>query len=375
MTWRSNRRTFLMGMAAAASAAAAPSTLRTAFIGVGNRGGTLLGQTLEQEGVNITAICDIDPAKRDEALSRAAKFNPKSYTDWREVVALDNVDAIKIATPCYLHAEMAAAALKAGKYVYCEKPLGITPEQVASVLKASQGAKGFLQIGQQLRYFPTVRETMKAIHEDQVVGKIFAVRAQRDSTPPKPGQERPRPAWYEDPKKSGDLIVENAVHNIDCCNWIIGGHPVSAYGHGARYLPNLIPPGKLMMDGFSVQYIYDEQTHLEYTQLYLHPRNFKEIPNGQYYAIQGEKGTVFFTHDDAVFYDMYGDSEPKQLVSQKAKDTPEFAMSDFYACIREGRKPFGDIKVGATAALTAIMGREAIYKGASVTWNELGVKV
>ncbi|MEZ5393168.1 MAG: Gfo/Idh/MocA family oxidoreductase [Bryobacterales bacterium] len=182
MTWRSNRRTFLMGMAAAAGAAAAPSTVRTAFIGVGNRGGTLLGQTLEQEGVNITAICDIDPAKRDEALSRAAKFNPKSYTDWREVVALDNVDAIKIATPCYLHAEMAAAALKAGKYVYCEKPLGITPEQVASVLKASQGAKGFLQIGQQLRYFPTVRETMKALHEDQVVGKIFAVRAQRDST-------------------------------------------------------------------------------------------------------------------------------------------------------------------------------------------------
>ena len=383
MTLRSNRRTFLLGVAAAASASAAPSTVRTAFIGVGNRGGTLLGQTLEQEGVNITAICDIDPAKRDAALSRAASSNPKSYTDWREVVDLDNVDAVKIATPCYLHAEMAAACLKAGKYVYCEKPLGITAEQVASVLKAAQGAKGFLQIGQQLRYYATVRETIKAIHEDQVAGKVFAVRAQRDGTPAKPedqtvgarGMARKRPEWYEDPKKSGDLIVENAVHNIDCCNWIIGGHPISAYGHGARYLPTFLPAGKWMMDGFSVQYIYDEDTHLEYTQLYLHPRGFKQIPNGQYYAIHGEKGTIFFTHDDAIFYDMHSESEPKQLVSQAAKDAKENAMSDFYACIREGRKPFGDIKVGAIAALTAIMGREAIYKGASVTWKELGVDV
>ena len=370
-------------MAAAASASAAPATVRTAFIGVGNRGGTLLGQTLEQEGVSVTAICDIDAGKRDAALTKAAVSNPKAYTDWREIVELKDVDAVKIATPCYLHAEMAAACLKAGKYVYCEKPLGITPKQVADVLKAAEGAKGFLQIGQQLRYYPAMRDAMRAIHEDKVAGKIFAVRAQRNSTPSKPeeqsasarGRARARPEWYEDPEKSGDLIVENAVHNIDACNWIIGGHPVSAYGHGARYLPEFLPAGKRMMDGFSVQYIYDEDTHLEYTQLYLHARGFKEIPNGQHYAIHGEKGTIFMTHDSALFYDMHGDAEPKELISQEAKDGEENAMSDFYACIREGRKPFGDVKVGAVAALTAILGREAIYKGASMTWNELGVNV
>ena len=383
MAHNSNRRTFLFGMAAAASAAAAPMPIRTAFIGVGNRGGTLLGQTLEQEGVAVTAICDIDPAKRDAALSRTAKSNPKSYTDWREIVELKDVEAVKIATPCYLHAEMAAACLKAGKYVYCEKPLGISPEQVAMVLKASKGAKGFLQIGQQLRYYPAMHEAMKAIHDDRVAGKIFAVRAQRNSTPAKPermsasarGMARKRPEWYEDPAKSGDLIVENAVHNIDACNWIIGGHPVSAFGHGGRYLPEFLAAGKRMMDGFSVQYVYDEDTHLEYTQLYLHARGFKQIPNGQHYAIYGEKGTIFMTHDSAIFYDMHQDSEPKELISQAAKDGKENAMSDFYACIREGRKPFGDIKVGATAALTAILGREAIYKGASMTWKELGVSV
>ena len=383
MTLRSNRRTFLLGVASAAAASAAAAPVRTAVIGVGQRGGTLLRQTLEQEGVRVAAICDIDPDARDRALSSTAEMNPKSYSDWRDIVELDDIDAVKIATPCYLHAEMAAACLKAGKYVYCEKPLGVNPQQIATVLEAAKGAKGFLQIGQQLRYYPAMREAMRAIHEDRVAGKIFVVRAQRNSTPAKPGtqrlgangQARQRPEWYEDPEKSGDLIVENSVHNLDACNWIIGGHPVSAYGHGARYLPEFLPAGQRMMDGFSVEYIYDEDTHVDYTQLYLHARGFKEIPSGQHYVIYGEKGTIFMTHDSAVFYEMYGDAEPRDLISQEAKDGGENAMSEFYACVREGRKPFADITVGATAALTAILGREAIYTGASVKWDDLGVSV
>ncbi len=53
----------------------------------------------------------------------------------------------------------------------------------------------------------------------------------------------------------------------------------------------------------------------------------------------------------------------------------EDAVSEFYACVREKRQPFADIRVGAIAALTAIMGREAIYKRRMVTWKELGVEV
>jgi hypothetical protein len=57
------------------------------------------------------------------------------------------------------------------------------------------------------------------------------------------------------------------------------------------------------------------------------------------------------------------------------KDRQENATAEFLACIREGRKPFADVKVGAIAALTAIMGREAIYRKQMVTWKELGVTV
>jgi predicted dehydrogenase len=381
-----SRRSFLLTSAAAAAAplAAAPGPeIRTAFIGVGRRGNRLLDLTLAEQNVRVTAICDTDPQARDGALSKASKFNPRSVTEWKQVLDLKDVDAVKIATPCYLHAEMAAACLEAGKYVYCEKPLGITPEQVALALKAAKNAKTFLQIGQQLRYFPSVREVMRHLHDENILGKIFVIRAQRNSTPARPGSqtrqgsnmERLRPEWYEDVKLSGDLIVENAVHNIDCCNWLANSRPESAYGHGKLYLPEPMPAGKLMMDGFDVEYIYQNDMHAQYTQLYLHPRAMKVVPNGQWYIIYGEKGAIYFTHEAATFYDMYGDSEPLELVPKNMQEEEDFAMSDFYACIRDNRKPFADIKVAATAALTAIMGREAIYKRRMVTWKELGVEV
>ena len=380
MSLKTNRRDFLLSSAAAMAAqrmsAAEGPELKAAFIGVGNRGSSLLKQTLQLEGVQVVAICDTDSQARDKAQSAAGKFNPKSYTDWKHIVDLKDVDAVKIATPCYLHAEMAAACLEAGKYVYCEKPVGITAEQVDMVLKAHKKSKAFLQIGQQLRYFPSMREILRHIHEEKILGDTYVIRAERNSAPSKPDPSRkPRPAWYEDVKYSGDLIVENAVHNIDACNWIANSRPESAYGHGKRYLPKPIKAGSLMMDGFDVEYIYQNDMHMQYTQLYLHPSKLKEVANGQWYIIHGEKGAVFMEHDNAIFYDMYGDSEPVQLVPKDMQNENDFAMKDFYQCIREKKQPFGDIKVAATAALTAIMGREAIYKRRMVTWKELGVEV
>ena len=384
------RRRFLAG---AAGAVILPSVgraigqessdeIRTAFIGVGNRGGTLLRTVLKQPNLGVVAVCDTDTFARDKAKDLAQRDKPELIVDYRKVLDLKHVDAVFIATPCYLHAPMAAAALDAGKYVYCEKPLGIRPEQVDLVLKAAGRAKTFLQIGQQLRYSPVMRDVTRHIHEEKILGQVFVVKAQRHSTPRKPqdrtkegrGQERQRPAWYDDVRLSGDLIVENAVHNIDASNWLTGSRPVSAYGHGKKYLPETMPAGKIMMDGFSVEYIHENDTHVDYSQLYLHPRSLKNLKNGQWYVIFGEKGAIELSHSSWTFHEMYGDAEPR-LFEPENVDLTLAAQKDFFACIREGRTPFGDVKVGATAALTTIMGREAIYKRKMVTWDELGVTV
>ncbi|MEO7650292.1 MAG: Gfo/Idh/MocA family oxidoreductase [Bryobacteraceae bacterium] len=371
-----HRRNFLIGSAAAlavsGSLAGRERELRTALIGVGNRGTAHVNRVLQQTDVRVAAICDTDPNARDRAQGLAKRDSPRSYTDYREVLDLKDVDAVVIATPCDLHAPMAVAALEAGKHVYCEKPLGVTPEQVSTVLRAAAKAKTLLQVGQQLRYIPALREMVRLIQTEGVAGTPFVIKAQRHATPPAPGTDRVRPSWYLDAKRSGDLIVENAVHNLDICNWVAASRPVSAYGHGKRYLPQPVPAGSLMMDGFSVEYIYENDMHLDYSQLYLHARGLKELANGQFYIVFGDKGSVNLTK--GLLYEMQG-GEPKELLTQAVKDAKENAMEDFHSCIRENRQPFADVKVGATAALTAILGREAIYRRKSVDWSELGVTI
>jgi len=374
---RVNRRAFVSNSIAALASSTlqgAPQQkeIRTAFVGIGKRGTTLTGQVLQQANVRIEAICDIDPNARDAALSLTRRDNPRSFTDYRQVLDLQNVDAVIVATPCYLHSEIAVACLNAGKYVYCEKPLGITPEQVHDALQAAARSKAFLQIGQQLRYVQPLRETIRKIHEDKVIGEPFVIKAQRHSTPVQPAAEAARPEWYKDVKRSGDLIVENAVHNLDVCNWVAGSHPASAYGHGKKYYPQPIPAGTVMMDGFSVEYIYENDMHLDYSQLYMHPRGLKVMRGGQWYIVFGSKGSLDLTEGTLYSLDS---PEPAQLMRPEDRGEKENAMSEFYACIRENRKPAADIKVAATAALTAILGREAIYRRRSVTWQELGVTV
>src|ERR1039458_4486055 len=182
MNAKPNRRSFLIGSTAtlgvSALGAAEDQEIRTAFIGVGNRGKALLRQVLAQPNAPVAAICDVDATARDAAQGMASRHNPRSFTEWRKVIDLKDVDSVMIATPCDLHAQMAAAALSAGKYVYCEKPLGIQPEQVDRVLKAARRSKAFLQIGQQMRYYPWLQGAIPHIHKG-IIGKTLIVQAQR----------------------------------------------------------------------------------------------------------------------------------------------------------------------------------------------------
>lgn len=360
-----DRRNFVLSLGTVA-AVAADREIRAAFIGTGKRGQGLVRQVVAQPAVRIAAICDIDPKARDQAQSLAARDNPRSFDDYRRLLDLRDVDAVIIATPCDLHAPMAIAALEAGKYVYCEKPLGVTPEQVKQAVAAARRARTFLQIGQQLRYMPGMRAVIGQIHAG-AIGTPFVIKAQRHSTPSRPQDVAARPAWYQDVKRSGDLIVENSVHNLDVCNWVANSRPASAYGHGKKYLPESRPAGSVMMDGFSVEYIYDNDMHLDYSQLYLHPRVLKDLPNGQWYMIFGSQGAIDLSK--GILYPFEG--EPRELVTADVRQGGEDAMAQFFACIREKRAPIADIDVAATAALTAIMGREAIYRRRMVTWAEV----
>src|SRR5687767_15893357 len=117
MDWSISRRhAMFTALGAVALPAQSAGDIRTAFIGTGNRGKSLVPQVLQQRSTRVTAICDTDPNARDAGLSLAKRDSPRSFTDWRTMLDFKDIDAVVIATPCYLHAEMAAACLKAGKY-------------------------------------------------------------------------------------------------------------------------------------------------------------------------------------------------------------------------------------------------------------------
>ena len=210
---------------------ASEKVVGTAMIGVGNRGSFLLQGVLQQPNAKVLALCDIKPDRLDKAATAAARDNPATYADWQRVIERKDVDAVFIATPPYLHSEMAIAAIKAGKHVYCEKPIGVTPAQVRALLEAAHGSNKVFVPGQQLRSQKQFQETVRKIHEG-AIGDVIMVKAQRHATADLP-HDGTSGDWYFDVTKSGGYLVEQSVHNLDLCNWVIGARPLRACGFGA----------------------------------------------------------------------------------------------------------------------------------------------
>ena len=366
-----DRRHFLAlaGAAAAGQAAAAGEAIGTGIIGTGNRGGHLWRNLVKLDGVKMLAACDLKPDRLDQALSVAARDKPTGYSDYRKLLERKDVEAVFIATPCDLHVEMAIAALQAGKHVYCEKPLGTTPESIGRVLKAAGSAKTVFQVGQQMRYGQQLQEVIGKI-QDGVAGKLMMVKAQRHA-----GNDLAHDGmsadWFFDAKRSGDVIVEMAVHNLDVCNWIVGVRPDKAAGFGGVSLWVNDPPGRTSMDGYTLSYEYANGVHMSFTQVFFHPGG---LPGGgQYFYAYGTKGAVDVS--GAKFYPLGRGQPPQVLSAEQDQRGGEPQLAAFYDCIRTGKKPLANVRIAAVAALTAILGREAIYSKKMMTWKELGVDV
>src|ERR1700683_55057 len=281
-----DRRFFLLGSALAAQAFQSEKTVNTAMIGVGNRGSFLLQGVLRQPNAKVLALSDIKPDRLDKAATAAAKDNPATYADWQQVIERKDVDAVFIATPPYLHSEMAIQAIKAGKHVYCEKPLGITPSQVRALLDAAKGSNKVFVAGQQLRSQKHLAEAVRRIREG-VIGDVIMVKAQRHATTDIP-HDGTSGDWYFDVTKSGGYLIEPSVNNLDLCNWVIGSHPLRAAGFGAILFYKNDPPGRTIFDCGSITYDYPNGVKMSFTQNVFHPSS---MPNGnQYVYVFGTKG-------------------------------------------------------------------------------------
>ena len=348
--------------------AAAADTLGTGMIGTGNRGSYVLQIILRQPDVKVTALCDIKPDRLDKAASLSARDNPATVRDYQQLLARKDVDVVFIDTPCDLHVEMAIAALQAGKHVYCEKPVGITGESIGRLVKVARAAKTVFCVGQQMRSYTGLKRVTERLREG-IAGDVIMVKAQRHASDDL-DHNGLSADWFFNAKRSGDVINEMAVHNLDVCNWLIGSHPESAAGFGGTLLWKNDPPGRTNMDGYTLSYDYPSGVKLSFTQVFFHPSGLPG--NGQYYYVYGTKGAVDVL--GGKYYARENRAQPETIV-EPTRERDDAHVAAFFEAVRTGSKPPADIEIGASAALTAILGREAIYGKTVTRWADFHIDI
>lgn len=154
--------------------------LTMGFIGMGKQSRGLLGSFLSAE-TRVLAVCDVDTTRRENAKKRVDDYYEKkggaadggcaAYNDFRELISRKDIDAVCIATPDHWHAVITLAALRAGKDVYCEKPLTHNIHEAVQVMRAVDANKRVLQTGSMQRSSKEFRVACELVRNG-AIGKV-----------------------------------------------------------------------------------------------------------------------------------------------------------------------------------------------------------
>ncbi len=361
------RRSVLKQSAGALAAAPAilraqGQDLRLAYIGVGNRGSFLLRHGVEIPGVQVVAVCDLLPERVDAAATVAAKkgWKAATYTDYRKMLAeRKDIDAVVAATPDYTHAEVYIAVLEAGKHLYGEKPLALNAADAKRIVAAAKKAKGKFQVGFQLRHDPARNASMKFIHSGGL-GKVLMCHGIRH------GGDLPRHIpWYFDRDKCGDIVVDQGIHILDLFTWAIGTHPRRALATGGTTLFVNDPPGRTVMDNYSLILEYPNGIQVNFSHHYFDPPGFTGIQE----RVFGSEGAIDLPK---AIWQPRTQRKPVELdVPNKGKDASYMAQAAFVDSIKNDKPTMSDADTALVATLTPIMATKAIYERRIVTWEEV----
>lgn len=377
---QTSRRSFIAGPAAAATAFTivkpelvrgwAPSTLKIGLVGCGGRGTQAVLDAFKGDpAVELVAMADAFEDKLEGSLKRL-KSGPtaarvKVEPDMRFVgfdaygkLLKTNVDVVFLATPPGWRPTHLAAVIEAGKHVFCEKPFGVDATGVRMSLAAAKMAtekKLTIVSGAQRRSDPLYLQNVKAI-QDGSLGDVTALYAywvgspviqQRNGRNPKWGEfEWQLRNWYSNLWICGDQIVEQHLHNIDVCNWIMGGPPVSVTASGgAAWRPQDDIYGNIY-DHISADFEYANGVHMS--------SHCRQYPSGSAQrveeVIQGAKG---------------------RMTLNQTQGAPGYweEHTKLYKSIRGDGPYINEGKDVAESTLTCIMGRESAYSGKKITWD------
>ena len=402
-TIRTPRRQFIKSSSASISALATvhlTSGLRAAspndkvslgIIGPGGMGRNHIGNLNKRKDVHIAFVCDPDSnhqAKAANMVESGTGIKPKQLGDLREMLEVNSVDAVFIATPDHWHAPAAILAAEAGKHVYVEKPCSHNVREGRLMIEAARRNRRVMQVGTQSRSTRHVQRAMELLHNG-AIGRVLVAKAWNSQKRSSIGKAKPgAPPAHLDfdtwlgpaPKVSyqsnmlhgiwrwwhafgtGDM-GNDGVHDLDIARWGLGvtTHPSRIAALGGKYF---FDDDQQFPDTQNVLFEYEPDTEGG------RPRQliFEQRIWAPYFEQGYENGDAFYGTDGIMLLGKHGGWKlfgPRNKLREQMSGSPDLRAhhDDFFRCIREGSTPNADIEIGHLSSSLCHLGNIATRVG------------
>ncbi|MEJ5277418.1 MAG: Gfo/Idh/MocA family oxidoreductase [Thermogemmata sp.] len=389
------RREFVGGVAAsvgfsALSARAAGEVLganervRVAVMGLSR--GLSLARTFEQQPDAETAyVCDVDRQRLERGVAEVQKIRGRSTTgvlDFRKCLDDKSLDALVVATCNHWHAAATILACKAGKHVYVEKPCSHTPAEGEWMIAAARKYQRHVQMGNQRRSWPVIREAIAALHQG-AIGRVYQAqswyvnrrgsigRGQAAPVPDHlnydlwqgPAPRRPYRSnvihynWHWFWHWGNGELGNNGVHMIDLCRWGLQVHyPLHVTSSGGRFH---FQDDQETPDTHTVAFLYPDNKQIVWHGTSCNPLPGLRPPD---VLFTGDKGTLEIRGASFTIYELDG----KVRHQSKGSGSDAVHVRNFLEAIRQGQTLTSEIEEAHKSTLPCHLGNIAHRVGRSL---------
>ncbi|HBO52510.1 MAG TPA: dehydrogenase [Planctomycetes bacterium] len=380
---------FVPGMLSASPA----ERLAVGHVGIGGRGGSLLGMTRGNAQVEVAALCDVDKGHLARA-RKAAGGEPQLAADYRRLLDNKALDGIVVAAPDHWHATITIAACRAGKHVYCEKPLSHNIAEGRRAVRAARKYDRMVQVGINHRSTEYVRHIVRLVRGG-AIGKVRAVKnwmwtnkvEKRTPPPGKIPASLDYDAWLG-PAPEAAYHPARVHYNFRWCSDYAGGYMTDWGVHMfnvitfAMGIDHKGPESVEARGTYSADNIYDFPVSMkarwefkdpDFTLTWDQPEKGGDVLPGErygmtFYGEDGELRTGFGTGKCRFYRDGKEAPLPREPASVEVPESPGH-MQNWVDSIRKRELPIADVEIGHRTTSLCLLGNIALRIGRKLRWD------